>query len=56
MESAMKVISVDRDKCNQDGLCASECPACIIVMDPNEGYPVPTLDFKDFCLKTPHWL
>jgi nitroreductase/NAD-dependent dihydropyrimidine dehydrogenase PreA subunit len=54
MESAMKVISVDRNKCNQDGLCASECPARIIVMDPKEGYPTPTADFKDFCLKCGH--
>jgi len=34
----MTVISVDREKCNQDGLCSSECPARIIVMDPKDGY------------------
>ena len=50
----MNFISVDREKCNQDGICVSECPARIIVMDPKEGYPVPTSDFKDFCLKCGH--
>jgi nitroreductase/NAD-dependent dihydropyrimidine dehydrogenase PreA subunit len=50
----MNFISVDREKCNQDGLCVSECPARILVMDPKEDYPVPTSDFKDFCLKCGH--
>jgi nitroreductase/NAD-dependent dihydropyrimidine dehydrogenase PreA subunit len=50
----MNFISVDREKCNQDGICVHECPARIIVIDPKEGYPVPTGDFKDFCLKCGH--
>jgi nitroreductase/NAD-dependent dihydropyrimidine dehydrogenase PreA subunit len=50
----MTLISVDREKCNQDGICASECPARIIVMDPEAGFPAPTPDFKDFCLKCGH--
>jgi nitroreductase/NAD-dependent dihydropyrimidine dehydrogenase PreA subunit len=48
------LISVDREKCNKDGICVSECPARIIVMDPKEGYPVPASEFKDFCLKCGH--
>ena len=50
----MSFISVDREKCNQDGICVNECPARIIVIDPKEGYPIPTSDFKDFCLKCGH--
>jgi nitroreductase/NAD-dependent dihydropyrimidine dehydrogenase PreA subunit len=50
----MTFISVDREKCNQDGICVNECPARIIGMDPKEGYPVPTSDFKDYCLKCGH--
>jgi len=50
----MNFISVDREKCNQDGICVNECPARIIVIDPKEGYPVLTPDFKDFCLKCGH--
>ena len=48
-EQSVELISIDREKCNKDGLCASECPPRIIVMDGKEGYPVPTPDFKDFC-------
>jgi nitroreductase/NAD-dependent dihydropyrimidine dehydrogenase PreA subunit len=54
MEKSMNFISVDREKCNQDGICVSECPARIIVMDPKDGYPAATTDFKDFCLKCGH--
>jgi ferredoxin len=50
----MSLISVDHEKCNQDGICVSECPARIIVIDAETGYPVPTPDFKDFCLKCGH--
>ena len=50
----MTFISVDHEKCNQDGICSSECPARIIVLDPKDGYPIPTSDFKDYCLKCGH--
>jgi len=50
----MALISVDHEKCNQDGICVSECPTRIIVIDAETGYPVPTPDFKDFCLKCGH--
>jgi nitroreductase/NAD-dependent dihydropyrimidine dehydrogenase PreA subunit len=50
----MNSIIVDREKCNQDGICAAECPALIIRMDPKEGYPTPTPDFEDVCLKCGH--
>jgi len=54
MEKSMPFFSVDRNKCNRDGICAGECPARIIVMGPKEGYPVPTRDFREFCLKCGH--
>jgi nitroreductase/NAD-dependent dihydropyrimidine dehydrogenase PreA subunit len=47
-------ITVDQEKCNQDGICAAECPARIITMDPEEDYPVATPDFRDLCLKCGH--
>jgi nitroreductase/NAD-dependent dihydropyrimidine dehydrogenase PreA subunit len=50
----MNLITVDRERCNQDGICASECPARIIRMDENEGYPISTPDFEDFCLRCGH--
>jgi nitroreductase/NAD-dependent dihydropyrimidine dehydrogenase PreA subunit len=45
---------VDKDKCNKDGLCVSECPARIIQMDEKDGYPFPTPDFEDYCIKCGH--
>ncbi len=50
----MTIISVDREKCNRDGVCVSECPVRIIIMTPEGGYPAPTSDFKDLCLRCGH--
>ena len=50
----MNSITVDQEKCNQDGICAAECPAVIIRMDEKEGYPSPAPDFEDVCLKCGH--
>jgi nitroreductase/NAD-dependent dihydropyrimidine dehydrogenase PreA subunit len=50
----MSFITVDKDKCNKDGLCVSECPARIIQMDEKDGYPFPTPDFEDYCIKCGH--
>ena len=50
----MSLITIDQEKCNQDGICVAECPACIIRMDSKEDYPSPMPDFKDVCLKCGH--
>ena len=50
----MSLITIDREKCNQDGICISECPARIIQMDEKEGYPVPSSDFEEYCLRCGH--
>ena len=50
----MNVMVVDKDQCNRDGVCASECPARIILMDEKDGYPVPTPDFEDYCIQCGH--
>ena len=50
----MGFITIDREKCNKDGVCASECPARIIEMDEKEGYPVPTPDFGEYCIRCGH--
>ncbi|MBW2205248.1 MAG: 4Fe-4S binding protein, partial [Deltaproteobacteria bacterium] len=47
----MAFITVDQEKCNQDGICVAECPAQIIQLDSKKDYPHPTADFGDFCLK-----
>ena len=48
------LITINKEKCNQDGLCVAECPGRIIIMEPEEGYPTPTPDFEDLCLKCGH--
>jgi nitroreductase/NAD-dependent dihydropyrimidine dehydrogenase PreA subunit len=50
----MSSITVDKEKCNSDGICAAACPARIIRMDEKEGYPVPGPDFQDNCIKCGH--
>jgi nitroreductase/NAD-dependent dihydropyrimidine dehydrogenase PreA subunit len=35
----MDLLQVDKDKCNQDGICASECPMTVIQMGKESGYP-----------------
>ena len=50
----MSLITIDQEKCNQDGICVAECPARIIQLNSKEDYPTPTSDFKDVCLKCGH--
>ena len=50
----LSLITVDQEKCNQDGICAAECPGRIIRMDPEDEYPRATTDFEDVCLKCGH--
>jgi nitroreductase/NAD-dependent dihydropyrimidine dehydrogenase PreA subunit len=50
----MNLITIDREKCNQDGICVSECPARILVMEKNEDFPVPSLEFEEYCIRCGH--
>ena len=50
----MSLITIDKEKCNQDGICVAECPARIIQLDSNGDYPTPTSDFEDACLRCGH--
>lgn len=50
----MAFITVDQEKCNQDGICVAECPAQVIQLDSKKDYPYPTSDFGDFCLRCGH--
>ncbi len=50
----MNLITIDREKCNQDGICVSECPARILVMEKVEGFPVPSPEFEEYCIRCGH--
>jgi nitroreductase/NAD-dependent dihydropyrimidine dehydrogenase PreA subunit len=50
----MTTIHVDREKCNKDGICVSQCATRVIEMDPEGGYPKALPEFEDFCVKCGH--
>jgi nitroreductase/NAD-dependent dihydropyrimidine dehydrogenase PreA subunit len=50
----MSFIEVDQQKCNQDSICVAECPARVLLLDPETGYPIPIPDFNDYCLRCGH--
>ena len=45
----MALFTIDREKCNRDGLCAAVCPVGIIGLDPDK-YPVPVEGADDRCI------
>lgn len=50
----MAFYTVDFDKCKQDGICVSECPARIIKMDKKSGFPFLARDYEQFCINCGH--
>jgi nitroreductase/ferredoxin len=45
---------VDQEKCEQDGLCAAECPLGIIELKDNKSVPIPTKDADELCIHCGH--
>ena len=50
----MAKIIIDRNTCNQDGICVEECPALVLRINPEDGYPEVTEDFEEICLRCGH--
>ena len=50
----MSFLTIDREKCNQDGICVDECPTRIIALDSGDGYPEPIQDADKYCLACGH--
>jgi nitroreductase/NAD-dependent dihydropyrimidine dehydrogenase PreA subunit len=50
----MNFLSVDHDKCKQDGLCAAECPVGIINFEGTGHYPELVQGGEAFCLRCGH--
>jgi nitroreductase/NAD-dependent dihydropyrimidine dehydrogenase PreA subunit len=46
--------TIDLAKCNQDGICAMDCPTGVIQMDSADNVPRPAADFEDYCLTCGH--
>ena len=49
----MEFIEVDKDKCNQDGICISACPSRVIEYD-KEGFPVSAQSIEMMCVMCGH--
>ena len=50
----MNQFSIDQEKCNKDGLCVAVCPARIIELSEDHGFPHPTSDFEQLCIHCGH--
>ncbi|MCF6247894.1 MAG: nitroreductase family protein [Desulfobacula sp.] len=48
----MELFNIDKEKCDNDGICAIECPAHIIEMS-DQG-PVPAVGAKEICIQCGH--
>ncbi len=48
----MELFNIDKEKCDNDGICAIECPAHIIEM--TENGPVPAAGAQEICIQCGH--
>lgn len=49
----MELFTINRETCNQDGICAAVCPAGIIEMN-DDAYPSPSVDADEICIRCGH--
>ena len=54
MRCLMALLSIDQDKCKQDGLCAADCPMGIIRFDGPGNYPELIQGGEAFCVRCGH--
>ena len=50
----MNPITVDPEKCNQDGFCVKACPTAVIELRSQNELPTPVKDFAEYCLACGH--
>ncbi len=50
----MSLFTVDQKKCRRDGLCVAECPAKIIEIVGEEGFPTPIAGAEELCINCGH--
>ena len=50
----MPLFTVDQKKCRRDGLCVAECPAKIIEIIREEGFPSPIAGAEELCINCGH--
>lgn len=50
----MGLVTIDKDKCKKDGICAEECPRQLISLENEAGYPDIALESESFCMTCGH--
>jgi nitroreductase/NAD-dependent dihydropyrimidine dehydrogenase PreA subunit len=50
----MSLLQIDSERCQRDGLCADVCPALIIALDGDEGYPALVEGGAERCIRCGH--
>jgi len=50
----MPLFTIDSEKCNRDGICASECPSRVILTNSPKDVPAPAPDAEEHCIRCGH--
>jgi nitroreductase/NAD-dependent dihydropyrimidine dehydrogenase PreA subunit len=50
----MDQLIIDQETCTRDGLCAAVCPARIIELNQDHGFPQPRPEFEQLCIHCGH--
>ena len=50
----MGLLTIDRERCRQDGVCSDVCPVRIIAFGEKDDYPVLVPGGEDFCIRCGH--
>jgi NAD-dependent dihydropyrimidine dehydrogenase PreA subunit len=50
----MSLFTVDQKECRRDGFCVAECPAKIIEIIEEEGFPTPIAGADELCINCGH--
>lgn len=50
----MSLFVIDKERCNQDGICVAECPAGILELKEGDSIPIPIENAEAYCIKCGH--
>ncbi|MFH0786278.1 MAG: nitroreductase family protein [Pseudomonadota bacterium] len=50
----MSLFTINQKKCHRDGLCVAECPAKLIEIIGEEGFPAPIAEAEELCINCGH--
>ena len=50
----MSLLQIDRELCQRDGICADVCPALVITLAEDHGYPALVQNGAERCIRCGH--